>query len=285
MFADDFGGRPKALAPVLDALGVAPEHMLFVGDTQHDLQCAGVAGTGFAWAGWNPRVGRPAGVAPVLEAPADLIGAGPLRPRLRAACSSPRLSLVGSSTPAASGSRPRRQPRPPDRLTVAAFASTSAVGSRRTSAAASIARPEHRATVDRRTIDAGSVGGFGRTASVGSDSASASGAFCRLRCRPSSGAAAPSTDRTLRARPWPFGPQGGVGSAWVRWRDRCRTSRRCEVGARLRRTRPHARRRGRGRGCWPARRRCGPARTPARRAPSPNAPARSPPSWSPRLRR
>ena len=73
MFADDFGGRPKALAPVLEALGVAPEQALFVGDTQHDLHCAGVAGTAFAWAGWNPRVGRPAGVAPVLEAPGDVI--------------------------------------------------------------------------------------------------------------------------------------------------------------------------------------------------------------------
>ncbi len=73
MFADDFGGRPKALAPVLDALDVAPEQALFVGDTQHDLHCAGVAGTTFAWAGWNPRVGLPAGTAPVLNLPDELL--------------------------------------------------------------------------------------------------------------------------------------------------------------------------------------------------------------------
>jgi len=79
MFADDFGGQAKALGPVLDALEVEADRALFVGDTDHDRQAAETAGTGFAWAGWNPRVGRPDGRAPVLATPdgvTDLVRSG-----------------------------------------------------------------------------------------------------------------------------------------------------------------------------------------------------------------
>jgi phosphoglycolate phosphatase len=71
LFADDFGGEPKRLGPVLELLGVAAERVVFVGDTHHDLVCARDAGTSFAWAGWNPRVSTGSGV--VLERPSDLL--------------------------------------------------------------------------------------------------------------------------------------------------------------------------------------------------------------------
>lgn len=70
MFADAFNGA-KSLPPVLDALGVAPHEVLYVGDTGHDASCALAAGTTFAWAGWNP-LAEPTGTAPVLASPAEL---------------------------------------------------------------------------------------------------------------------------------------------------------------------------------------------------------------------
>ena len=79
LFSDDFGGRPKSLAPVLEALEVAPADALFVGDTEHDRECAKVAGVPFALAGWNARtspergdlvLARPSDVLAALEAPA-----------------------------------------------------------------------------------------------------------------------------------------------------------------------------------------------------------------------
>lgn len=78
LFADAFDG-PKTLPPVLAALGVGTDRVLFVGDTEHDRAAAVEVGCRFAWAGWNPRVGAPPdGV--VLEAPSevlDLLGAQP----------------------------------------------------------------------------------------------------------------------------------------------------------------------------------------------------------------
>lgn len=74
-FAEAFGGGPKRLEPVLDALGVDdPASVLFVGDTAHDRSCADAAGTGFALAGWNPRA-RAAAVPGdlVLSAPAEVL--------------------------------------------------------------------------------------------------------------------------------------------------------------------------------------------------------------------
>src|SRR5690606_16112161 len=70
-FADDFDG-PKQLAPVLDALGVAPGGAIYVGDTGHDRRCAQVVGATFALAGWNPRA-EPQPGDHVLEKPLDLL--------------------------------------------------------------------------------------------------------------------------------------------------------------------------------------------------------------------
>ncbi|MDQ1404055.1 MAG: N-acetyl-D-muramate 6-phosphate phosphatase [Actinomycetota bacterium] len=72
LFADDFGG-PKQLGPVLEALGVIGDEVLFVGDTAHDRTCATASGAGFALAGWNPRAVPVAGDI-VLDRPADVLG-------------------------------------------------------------------------------------------------------------------------------------------------------------------------------------------------------------------
>ncbi len=55
MFAGDFGGRPKSLGPVLAAIEVASDDVIFVGDTDHDRRSALDVGAHFAWALWNPR--------------------------------------------------------------------------------------------------------------------------------------------------------------------------------------------------------------------------------------
>ncbi len=67
LFADTFGG-PKHLAPVLDALGLTPAQILFIGDTEHDRRCAVVAGCAFVLAGWNPRA---------VAAPGDVVAHHP----------------------------------------------------------------------------------------------------------------------------------------------------------------------------------------------------------------
>lgn len=71
LFAEDFGGRPKHLGPVLAHLAIDAADVLFVGDTDHDRSCARDAGVAFALAGWNPRA-----IAEVddieLDAPADV---------------------------------------------------------------------------------------------------------------------------------------------------------------------------------------------------------------------
>ncbi len=76
-FSHAFGGRAKELGPVLEAVGVAPERALFVGDTAHDARCAEVAGCDFVWAGWNPRTAaaNPAASAGIAVAahPLDLL--------------------------------------------------------------------------------------------------------------------------------------------------------------------------------------------------------------------
>ena len=72
LFSDAFGGRPKRLGPVLDALGLAPGAAVFVGDTDHDRAAARDAGVAFALAGWNART-RPAPGDRVLTAPADVL--------------------------------------------------------------------------------------------------------------------------------------------------------------------------------------------------------------------
>jgi len=73
LFAQDFGGGPKRLGPVLDALGLGGEDVLFVGDSPHDAVCAADAGARFAVAAWNPRT-RALGLNGdvVLRSPSDL---------------------------------------------------------------------------------------------------------------------------------------------------------------------------------------------------------------------
>ncbi len=74
LFSDDFGGQEKELGPLLDALGLEPTDVIYVGDTAHDRACAAAAGVPFALAGWNARAraGAPPGDL-VLAAPADLL--------------------------------------------------------------------------------------------------------------------------------------------------------------------------------------------------------------------
>jgi len=71
LFTDAFDG-PKALGPVLDALGVGPQDVVFLGDTAHDRACARDAGAAFALAAWNPRA-RPEAGDIVLERPEQLL--------------------------------------------------------------------------------------------------------------------------------------------------------------------------------------------------------------------
>lgn len=54
LFSDAFSGA-KHLTPVLDALGLGPAEVVFVGDTAHDRAAAAAVGVPFALAGWNPR--------------------------------------------------------------------------------------------------------------------------------------------------------------------------------------------------------------------------------------
>ena len=72
MFAEDFGGGHKELAPLLEMLGARASEVVFVGDTAHDRVCARDAGAVFALAGWNRRTVAEEGDV-VLQTPADLL--------------------------------------------------------------------------------------------------------------------------------------------------------------------------------------------------------------------
>ncbi|MET0903986.1 MAG: HAD hydrolase-like protein [Acidimicrobiales bacterium] len=74
LFSDDFGGREKELGPLLRALDLDAESVVFVGDTRHDRACASAVGARFALAGWNPRAraGAEAGDL-VLDRPEDVL--------------------------------------------------------------------------------------------------------------------------------------------------------------------------------------------------------------------
>jgi phosphoglycolate phosphatase-like HAD superfamily hydrolase len=71
MFTDAFDG-PKRLGPVLDALGVSAQEVVFLGDTGHDRACAAEVGARFALAAWNPRAVAQEGDI-VLERPEQLL--------------------------------------------------------------------------------------------------------------------------------------------------------------------------------------------------------------------
>jgi HAD superfamily hydrolase (TIGR01549 family) len=71
MFSDTFRG-PKRLGPVLEALGLSSDEVVFIGDTAHDRVVAADANVPFALAAWNPRaVALPGDV--VLAAPIDAL--------------------------------------------------------------------------------------------------------------------------------------------------------------------------------------------------------------------
>ena len=72
LFSDDFGGRPKELAPVLAALDLRAEEAVFIGDTEHDRASATAAGVRFALAGWNARAKALPGDL-VLAHPSDVL--------------------------------------------------------------------------------------------------------------------------------------------------------------------------------------------------------------------
>jgi phosphoglycolate phosphatase-like HAD superfamily hydrolase len=60
------------MRPVLEALGLEPDAVVFIGDTAHDRACALESGVAFALAGWNPGVvSEPSDV--VLRRPADVL--------------------------------------------------------------------------------------------------------------------------------------------------------------------------------------------------------------------
>ena len=74
LFSDDFGGAEKQLAPLLDALALESDGVVFVGDTAHDRACAALVGVPFLLAGWNPRARATARPGDdVLDHPADLL--------------------------------------------------------------------------------------------------------------------------------------------------------------------------------------------------------------------
>ena len=71
LFAEELGG-PKRLGPVLDVLELEAREVLFVGDSEHDRECAREAEARFVLAGWNPRV-TPEDGDIVLAEPAELL--------------------------------------------------------------------------------------------------------------------------------------------------------------------------------------------------------------------
>jgi len=68
LFSDAFDWQPKHLGPVLERVGLGPDHVFFFGDTGHDRRSAEAVGARFALAGWNPRA---------VPVPGDLVLATP----------------------------------------------------------------------------------------------------------------------------------------------------------------------------------------------------------------
>lgn len=65
-------GEPKRLEPILAELGLGPTGVLYVGDTDHDRECAASVGAAFVLAGWNPR-SRPRPEDRVLDHPLEVL--------------------------------------------------------------------------------------------------------------------------------------------------------------------------------------------------------------------
>jgi HAD superfamily hydrolase (TIGR01549 family) len=72
LFSDAFDG-PKRLSPLIDALGLEPDDVVFIGDTAHDRTVAAEAGVPFGLAAWNPRAVALDGDR-VLATPGDVPG-------------------------------------------------------------------------------------------------------------------------------------------------------------------------------------------------------------------
>lgn len=70
-FADSFSG-PKTPKPILEQLQLPLDQVLFLGDTEHDRQCAQQAGIAFALAAWNQRASAQADDI-VLTTPQQLL--------------------------------------------------------------------------------------------------------------------------------------------------------------------------------------------------------------------
>jgi phosphoglycolate phosphatase-like HAD superfamily hydrolase len=71
LFTDSFNG-PKRLAPVLDAVDLTGDQVVFIGDTAHDRAAAAEVGAPFGLAAWNPRA-EPAPGDTVLTTPLDVL--------------------------------------------------------------------------------------------------------------------------------------------------------------------------------------------------------------------
>jgi phosphoglycolate phosphatase-like HAD superfamily hydrolase len=71
-WSDAFDFLPKRLGPVLEGLGVTADEVLYVGDTDHDVEAAAEVGCRFVLAGWNPRSAEVTGVD-VAARPEDVL--------------------------------------------------------------------------------------------------------------------------------------------------------------------------------------------------------------------
>lgn len=73
MYADAFDWAHKELAPLLEVMGLEPDQVVMVGDSNGDLACAESVGTTMVWAGWNPRVAKESPDGLVLDRPGELL--------------------------------------------------------------------------------------------------------------------------------------------------------------------------------------------------------------------
>jgi len=72
-FADHFGWAHKQLGPILDELGLGPDEVVMVGDSDGDVRVAEDVGCRYVWAGWNPRVRAASPDGVILDRPDQLL--------------------------------------------------------------------------------------------------------------------------------------------------------------------------------------------------------------------
>lgn len=73
MYADAFDWQHKELEPLLDHMGLDPDQVVMVGDSEGDLRCAENAGCQMIWAGWNERVAHANPAGEIIGEPAELL--------------------------------------------------------------------------------------------------------------------------------------------------------------------------------------------------------------------